>query len=275
MLALDRMNIQINASAGCSAGAVVGGVIASGLSIQEWAAAVARASVAQYWTPRSMWQLIYSFGFNRGRGLTGLSDTGAAIHFLSEQLEAETFEECIYPFVAAAVNLGNGKKVLFDKGPLASRIMASAAMPGLYEPVEIEGEYFTDGAIIDLAPADAICCQHKLDVLLVHHVAHREFSTQELKKAFKKPWTIVDLLHSLIYRRRPWYETGQPRSIHPCPCGCKAVVVVIEPELPALTWPDKSGAETIVSLAQSHTMSQLQPMLQSLCVEPRLLLGQQ
>jgi predicted acylesterase/phospholipase RssA len=274
MLALDRLNIQIRASSGCSAGAVVGGVIASGTSIQDWTAAVLHASVAQYWTPRSFWQLLYRLGFNKGRGLSGMSDTAAAINFISGQIAAEIFEECIYPFVSAAVNLGDGHQVLFNKGPLAPRIMASAAMPGFYEPVEIEGEYFTDGAIIDLAPTNAICCQHKLDVLLVHHAAHSNFSTQELKSSFEKPWTIVNVLHRLIYRRRPWYETGRPSSIHPCPCGCKAVVVVIEPELPELTWPDRSAAENIVSLAQSHALSQLQPIMQSLSAEPRSLLGQ-
>lgn len=273
MLALDRLNIQLGAAAGCSAGAVVGGVIASGTSIKDWAAAALRASVSQYWTPLSSWQLLYDLSFKKGRGLSGLSDTAAAVNFLSRQLVSDTFEDSRYPFVAAAVNLGNGKKVLFNKGLLAPRIMASAAMPGFYEPVEIDGEYFTDGAIIDLTPTDAICCQHQLDVLLVHHVANRNFSTQELKSAFDKPWTIVNVLHRLIYRRRPWYETGQPLAIHPCPCGCKAVMVIIEPELPEVTWPDRSKAETIVSLAQTHTLSQLQPILQSLGADPRSLLG--
>ena len=272
MLALERLNIQLNATAGCSAGAVVGGVIASGTSIQDWTTAVLQASVSKYWTPLSSWQLLYNLGFKKGRGLSGLSDTAAAVDFLSRQLVSDTFEDCRYPFVAAAVNLGNGKKVLFNKGLLAPRIMASAAMPGLYEPVEIDGEYFADGAIIDLAPTDAICCQHQLDVLLVHHVANRNFSTPELKNALKNPWTIVNVLHRLIYRRRPWYETGQPLSIHHCPCGCKAAVVIIEPDLPEVTWPDRSTAETIVSLAQAHSLSQLQPVLQSLSTEPRSLL---
>ncbi len=83
-----------------------------------------------------------------------MSDTAAAIDFITGQLGAETFEESSYPFVTAAVNLGDGKKVLFDKGLLAPRIMASAAMPGFYEPVEIDEEYFTDGAIIDLLGAN-------------------------------------------------------------------------------------------------------------------------
>lgn len=271
MLALETLKIQISASSGCSAGAVVGGVIASGSNIHDWAEAVTHVSEAQFWTPHSSLQLLYRLGLHKGRGFCGLSDTATAIRFLSEQLAVETFEECIYPFVAVALDLGDGRKIEFDTGPLALKIMASAAMPGLYEPVKIEGRYFTDGAIIDLAPTAAICCQHQLDILLVHHVAQRNYTTRELESAFNKPWTIVNILHRLIYRRRPWYATGQPRSIHSCPCGCKAVIVVMEPALPELTWPMTGRAVTIVDKARSHTLNQLQPILESLNAEPRSL----
>lgn len=272
MLALDELGVPVHAAAGCSAGAVVGGVIASGSSIREWANALARITSAQMWTPRSAWQLLFDLGVRKGRGLSGLSDTTAPIRFLTEQLTARTFEECQYPFAAVALNLGTAKKTTFDTGLLAPRLMASAAMPGFYEPVEIDGEYFTDGAIIDLAPAEAICCQHELDVLLVHHVAHRNYSTAELSKTFQQPWTIVNILHRLIYRRQPWYTTGQPKGIHACPCGCKAVVVVVEPDLPELVWPVTSGGDTIIETAQLHTLAQLQPILKSLNADPRALL---
>ncbi len=272
MAALGMLEIKISASAGCSAGAVVGGALASGSDVRGWAETITHVRTDQYWTPRPSWQLLYSLGVNKGRGLSGVSDTAAAVHFLSENLLVETFQECIYPFSAVAINLGTGEKVLFHKGPLALGIMASAAMPGLYDPVEIEGQYFTDGAIIDLAPAEAICCRHDLDVLLVHHVAQREYGSRELAKALNQPWTIVNILHRLIYRRRPWYATGQPRSIHPCPCGCKAIVVVIEPNLPEIDWPLTSGGATILQAAQSHAVVQLQPILEPLRAEPHALL---
>ncbi len=150
--------------------------------------------------------------------------------------------------------------------------MASAAMPLLYEPVEIDGEYFTDGAIIDLAPAEAICCKHELDVLFVHHVAQSVYTTRELESAFERPWTIVNILDRVIYRQRPWYTIGQPRSIHPCPCGCRAVVVVIEPALPELLWPITEGGAAIVQAAQSQTLTQLEPIIELLNTDPRCLL---
>jgi len=272
MAALEALGVQVSASCGCSAGAVVGGLLASGLSVQDWVKALTHVRTEQYWAPRSSWQLFYSLSVNKGRGLRGLSDTGAAVRFLSGKLLVETFQECIYPFSAVAVNLGTGEEMMFHEGPLALGMMASAAMPGLYDPVEIEGQYFTDGGVINLAPAEAICCRHDLDVLLVHHVAQRDYSSPELLKAFEQPWTILNILHRLVYRRRPWYATGQPRSIHPCPCGCKAIVVVVEPELPELVWPLVSGGASIIDAAQSHAVAQLRPILQSLRAEPRTLL---
>lgn len=102
---------------------------------------------------------------------TGFSGTAAAIEFCRSQLAVQTFEQCRYPFHVLAVSLGHGRKVMFSAGELAPRMMASAAMPMLYRPVEIDGDWYCDGALVDLAPMDAICCRHGLDVLIIHHVA--------------------------------------------------------------------------------------------------------
>ena len=260
MLALDELEVPISALAGCSAGAVVGGVVASGTDIKIWAEAVQEVAVDQFWTPLSPLQLLYRLGLNSGRGFTGLSGTAAGIGFLSEHLTAKTFEQCLYPFSAVALNLGSGQKVHFNSGTLAPRMMASAAMPVLYQPLELEGQYYTDGATVDLAPADAICCRNDLDVLLIHHVAQRNYSTSEFRDALTQPWAIMNILHRLVYRRRPWYATGEPLSVHRCPCGCKARVFVVEPDLPDLTWPVTLGSDAIVQKAKTHALEQLGSM---------------
>lgn len=37
LLAIDNLNVPITAMAGCSAGAVVGGIVASGTAVTDWA----------------------------------------------------------------------------------------------------------------------------------------------------------------------------------------------------------------------------------------------
>lgn len=103
MSALDKLEIKVCASSGCSAGAIVGGILASGTDVDVWADAIIRVRTAQYWTPRSFWQLLLSFGFRRGRGLGGLSETAAAVRFLSENLLVESFQDCVYPFSSVAM----------------------------------------------------------------------------------------------------------------------------------------------------------------------------
>jgi predicted acylesterase/phospholipase RssA len=273
MSALDELEIPVSASCGSSAGAVVGGVLASGTDVRDWADAITHVRTEQYWTPRSFFKLLFSFGFHKGQGISGLSDTAAAVRFLSENLLVETFQECVYPFSSVAMNLGTGESVIFRDGPLALAMMASAAIPGFYDPVEIGGQYFTDGAIIDLAPAEAICCRYELDVLLVHHTAQHNYSSNALEQAFDEHWTMVKILQRLVFRQRPWYATGQPRSIHRCPCGCKAIVVVVEPHLPELAWPLTGGAVDILDAAHSHAISQLQSILEALRTEPHSFIG--
>jgi predicted acylesterase/phospholipase RssA len=272
MSALEKLGIPISASSGCSAGAIVGGVLASGSPIEEWKSAVTRVRTRQYWTPRSAWKLYYSLTVQKGRGLKGLSDTAAAVGFLQENLRVDRFEECLYPFSAVAVNLGTSEKATFREGPLALGMMASAAMAAFFDPVEIDGQFFSDGAVIELAPADAICCQHGLDVLIVHHVAQRDYKSEQLEQAFNEPWTVVSILHRLIYRQRPWYTTGQPRSILACPCGCKAVIVILEPTLPELVWPLVRGGEDILRAAEAQALEQIQAIREPLFSEPRKLL---
>ena len=152
LLALERMGIDIRASAGCSAGAVVGGVAASGTDLQRWAHTITQVARREFWTPDSLPRFLWHMSVRRGRGYTGLSSTDTAIDFCRRNLAVQSFSECRYPFYAVAVDLGRGRKVVFASGELASRMMASAAMPVLYRPVKIDGEYYCDGALIELAP---------------------------------------------------------------------------------------------------------------------------
>lgn len=275
MSALEELGIAISAAAGCSAGAVVGGVLASGTSVVEWLRTLLNAQPGDFWTPRPLWQLSYAFAFHQGRGVRGLSPTDAAIDFLRRNLHAETIEECAYPFAAIAVDLDTVDKKIFYAGSLAPIMMASAAMPGYYDPVEIDGRLYTDGAVFDLAPAEAICCRNELDVLLVHHVSQQDFSREGLRLAFVRPWTIVHIMHRLIFRRRPWYATGQPLSLHRCPCGCKALVVVVEPRLPDLAWPLTVGGRNVLDVAKTNAVVQLKPIVEDLQTAPEHLLDDQ
>lgn len=278
LLALEKLGIQPAAIAGCSAGALVGGIAASGMSLQHWGETIANVHTREYWSPDSWGRFLWRVAVQKGRGYTGLSGTDAAVEFLRRNLAVQTFEECPIPFYVIAMNLGRSEKVLFTEGELAPRIMASAAMPVLYRPVEIDGELFTDGAVIELAPTEAICCHHNLDALLVHHTAVHHDGSAGLSYALSQPWSLVEILYLLLYRQRPWYMSDAPLVFNRCPAGCGVPIIVVKPELPNLVWPLSEGGVKVQRSAMEQTETLLRPYCEVLRTNPSellALLGQQ
>lgn len=274
LMALEKMELPIAALAGCSAGALVGGIIASGTPLSDWFETLSKVQRKEFWQPMSLPTLLWRMLLYKGRGITGISDTKAAIDFCQRNIRAKTFEESRFPFYALAINLDSGEKTIFSEGELAPRIMASAAIPIMYQPVSIDGEYFCDGAVVDFAPTDAICCLHNLDVVIVHHVSQRFDREKSIKHALAEPWTMLKITDRLLYRNRPWYlsddcTSSQQVSSRRCPCGCGAIIVVIEPELPELIWPMTKGGIKVLHEAQQQTADLLQPFQLALQTDPR------
>lgn len=145
-------------------------------------------------------------------------------------------------------------------------MVASAAVPILYRPVAIDGDWYCDGALVDLAPMDAICCRHGLDVLLIHHVATRQTDVERL---LHNRWSMFRILERLLFRHRPWYLSEERLTFRRCPCQCGAAVVVIEPQLPDLAWPATAGGSATQAAAEAQTIELLQPYLEALLSDPR------
>ncbi len=60
--ALEQMGIKISAITGCSAGALVGGIYASGTDIEQWSNTLADVQTSAYWAPdswpRFLWNML-------------------------------------------------------------------------------------------------------------------------------------------------------------------------------------------------------------------------
>jgi predicted acylesterase/phospholipase RssA len=266
--ALEQLGITISASAGCSAGAVVGGVVASGTRLADWSATIAQVKRKEFWIPDSLLYFFWRMTIQKGRGYTGLAAADTAIDFCQRNLTVDTFEQCRYPFYTVAVDLGCQRKAIFSQGKLAPRMMASAAMPVLYRPVEIDANFYCDGALIEMAPMDAICCKHGLDAVIIHHVSQR--GSGDIRSALRGRWALLEIMNRLLFHQRPWYLADEGGiSFHRCPCDCGAVVVVIEPELPALSWPLTEGGSKVQNAAKTQAVSLLQPYLEDLMNNPQ------
>ncbi|TVS10512.1 MAG: hypothetical protein EA419_10590 [Wenzhouxiangella sp.] len=87
---------------------------------------------------------------------TGIFDNHSIDHFvagiLSRPGRSNDFRELSARLRIVAVDLETGQAVRFgepgrDSVPISTAVQASAALPGLYPPVEIDGHYYVDGAL--------------------------------------------------------------------------------------------------------------------------------
>lgn len=69
-----------------------------------------------------------------------------------DRIEARSFESLKVPFHAVTTRLKTGEEQVFTSGPLAPALLASAALPGVFAPVAINGERYTDGGVVNNTP---------------------------------------------------------------------------------------------------------------------------
>ncbi|HEY6805204.1 MAG TPA: patatin-like phospholipase family protein [Pyrinomonadaceae bacterium] len=141
--ALHENNIPIDCVAGTSAGSIVGGALAAGMSIDDIET-----------LGRSLrWRHIGRPTVSR----RGLQSNKRLESFIRERLPKTKFEELLIPFAAVATDLENGTPVVMrDKGDVAFAIRASCTIPGLYVPVvDSEGRQLVDGGMVAVVPVSA------------------------------------------------------------------------------------------------------------------------
>jgi NTE family protein len=138
--ALVENQIPIDLIAGTSAGALVGGAMASGLSLSELEA-----------IGRSLrWRDVGRLTMSR----SGVQSNERLENYLRGRLPVTRFEELPIPFAAVATELTTGRAVILrDKGDLPFAIRASCAIPGWYLPVvDEEGRQLVDGGLVANVP---------------------------------------------------------------------------------------------------------------------------
>lgn len=73
---------------------------------------------------------------------------------IAGMLSAERIEDLALPFAATAMDLVSGAAVHLQTGPLVPAVLASAAIPGLYPSVRIDGRDLVDGGVVSNVPVD-------------------------------------------------------------------------------------------------------------------------
>lgn len=171
---IDSLGIKVDYISGTSMGAVVGGLYASGYSAHQLDSifsAIDVDALLQDYTPRESKSFyekrndeIYALTlpFNNFRlglpsGLSkGLYNFNLISRLTKHVSHVRDFDELPIPFLCVATDVETGEQILLDSGVLAQSIIASGAIPTLYNPVEINGRLFIDGGVVNNYPVEEL-----------------------------------------------------------------------------------------------------------------------
>jgi NTE family protein len=87
---------------------------------------------------------------------------------LTEALPVRRIEELAVPFQCVAASIERASEHWFADGPIVDAVLASAAVPGLLPPVEIDGEHFIDGGVVNSIPVSRAVALGATRIFVLH-----------------------------------------------------------------------------------------------------------
>ncbi len=138
---LREEGLSIDLIVGTSVGAIIGSFVAAGIetdAIKEMVSDITWADLGRLTMPH-----------------LGFADSSEIEAMVEEMIgKGRTFDELEIPLKVIATDVIRGEQVVLDWGPLAPAIRASASIPVLFTPVELEDILLVDGGVVNNLPVD-------------------------------------------------------------------------------------------------------------------------
>ena len=162
---LEAQGYRITSIAGCSMGALIGGVYAAGKlkEFREWMKTVDRKKMLE----------LTDFSLSINHIAKGSRILEAIMEFVPDM----PIEDLPIPYCAVATDLKAGREVVFDKGSLFDAIRASISLPSFYEPVQRDGMILIDGGVTNPIPLNRVA-RHEGDILVGVDVSGHDYKKQ-------------------------------------------------------------------------------------------------
>ena len=199
---LEKLKIPIDAIAGTSMGAIIGGLYASGMTPSEiedvvlkldWAGALKdRSNREDLRYRRKQDDAAFPINFELGlrdweilipKGVVQGQRLALVLRALTlDVAQVQNFDDLPIPFRAVASDIVSGEAVTMGSGDLASAIRASMSAPGIFAPVTIDGRTLVDGGLVGNVPVAAIQ-EMDVDIVIAVDVEFPLYKAEELKSA--------------------------------------------------------------------------------------------
>ena len=164
---LEEMHVPVDCIVGTSAGAIIGGVYASGAAPAEIETAIRAADWDLLLTDRPARQNRSVYARELDRAHVGIAEVGAKgqnlllpqaalagehLQYYLQSLVSPaghgSFDQLPIQYRALATDFENGHLVVIEHGDLATAIRASMSVPGAFAPVGLDGRVLVDGGLV-------------------------------------------------------------------------------------------------------------------------------
>ncbi|HLQ54308.1 MAG TPA: patatin-like phospholipase family protein [Streptosporangiaceae bacterium] len=242
--ALSQAGVRPDLIVGTSVGAINGAFVAAD-------PAGADARLARLWEgdalQRAFSETIWGRAIRLARSGTHLHSIEPLRHLLGDMLPGADFADLELPFHCVAASIEHASARWFSSGPLVPAVLASCAVPGLLPPVEVGGEHYLDGGLVDSIPVGRAIALGA-GIVYVLHVGRIERPLA----VPRRPWE-VGLVAFEIARRHRFHEemSALPADVqvHVLPAGTDRRPA----DLSQLRYRDKT--RVAVSIERAYTAS--------------------
>ncbi len=213
---LERMRVPVDAIAGTSMGAIVGGLYATGMSAAEledlvssldWAGALSdkpdrkdlsfRRKQDDSEVPIDFELGVHGTEIVLPRGMIQGQELDLLLRELTMGVShVDDFDALPIPFRAVASDIERGEAWVMGEGDLARAIRASMSVPGVFAPVRIDGRLLVDGGVVGNLPID-VMREMDVDVIIAVDVEFPLYSPEELDSAL----TISEQVLTILIRK--------------------------------------------------------------------------
>jgi len=234
---LERLRIPIDAIAGTSMGAIVGGLYASGKTPDElqqlvesldWADAFDDESERERRSFRrkqddAAFPIPLELGLRDGslKLPMGLVQGQKLSLILREQLlhvyDVHDFDDLPTPFRAVASDIETGEAYAMSHGDIELAIRASMSAPGIFSPVIVDGHALVDGGLVGNVPVSVVR-EMDVDIIIAVDVEFPLYPPEELQSAL----AITEQMLTILIRKTwsIWVDELQGNCADDCTwCG--------------------------------------------------------
>lgn len=167
---LVKAGIVPDVIAGTSIGAVVGGAYAADAldPLEEWALSLSKVNFFKF----------LDFRLRRG----GLFGGQKLFDQMNQHFGQHNIEDLKIPFAAIACELMTGHEIWLQNGNMNHAIRASFALPGVFEPVNDNGRWLVDGALVNPVPVST-CRALGADVVIAVNLSEDIYGSRRGSKS--------------------------------------------------------------------------------------------